>query len=286
MKIVCSRFAEHIGKELKKEPYNLDVLFSQNNNDKKRDFPDKEMYIRYDGLEDERTVILTSGQPKPDESIVELMGMVNAVEQTTKDIEIFFLYFPYAMQDKHFKQGEPNMARTIADMFRGYKMHTVDLHFAYGKWYDFYNFNNVSAAPEIINYVCEKKNVDPEDLRIMGPDLGSQTRFNIDGMSKKRINSHDIEQETSEELADKINGHPVLVLDDLIETGGTMCGARKKCFDMGAIAVYAGATSGVLMQGIHRVRNHYKKDLFLTNTVNRHQYSKIDITPLVYKTIA
>ena len=94
MKIICSKFAEHIGEKLASDPYNIDVLFTGKNDDNKRIFPDGETYVSLPdaaNLAGERVVILTCGQPNPTECLFEL-EVLTAIskEYKAKSIEVFF----------------------------------------------------------------------------------------------------------------------------------------------------------------------------------------------------
>ena len=76
-----------------------------------------------------------------------------------------------------------------------------------------------------------------------------------------------------------VKGKNVGVVDDLVETGGTMCRAYDFCKDNGAKKVLALITHGVLPEGISRIKEKYD-DLFLTNTINRPE-ANVDISGLV-----
>ena len=285
MKLVCGKFAEHIGKKLASDPYNLEVLFTGKNDDDSRVFPDDESYVSLpdaEKLKGERVVILTCGRPEPTECLFELEVLIAlAKEHRASSIEIFFLYFPFGMQDSSFKKGELNIARFLCEKLEEHKIYTIDLHSAKHNWSKKY-VTNLSAMKLILDAV-KKNGINLNELQIIAPDLGSQKRLNIDGMSKTRKDYYSAEYTSSKKLDQQVKGRPVLVFDDMIETGGTMACAKPKCDDIGATQVLAAITHGVLPKGVERIKKVYNK-LFLTNTIpNKH--ANVDITPLVYAEI-
>ena len=118
MKVVAGRFAEHIGKRLSSD-YNLEVLFTGKNKDGGRYFPDGEPYISLPDekkLKDEQIVILTSGHPRPTVGLFELEELIKIAEDNkASEIDLFYLYFPFGMQDKEFSKGERNIAKDICE---------------------------------------------------------------------------------------------------------------------------------------------------------------------------
>jgi ribose-phosphate pyrophosphokinase len=285
MKIICSKFAEHISKKLASKPYNVDVLFTGKNDDDSRVFPDGESYVSLpdaDKLKGERVVILTCGRPNPTECLFELDVLATlAKEHGASSIEIFFLYFPFGMQDSSFKKGELNIARFLCEKFKEHKMYAIDLHSAKHDWTKKY-ITNLSAMKLILNAI-KKDGINLGELQIIAPDLGSQKRLNIEGMSKTREDYYTATYTSTEKLNQQVNGKPVLVFDDMIETGGTMACAKPKCDEMGATQVLAAITHGVLSVGVERIKKTYNR-LFLTNTIPN-QHANVDITPLVYEAI-
>jgi len=100
-------------------------------------------------------------------------------------------------------------------------------------------------------------------------------------MRKKRIDSNRIEFLS---LPKNLKGEVVGIVDDLLETGGTLLKAFQQCKKNGAKKIVALVTHGVLPSGITRIKKRYSK-LYLTNTIKQ-KGSNIDITDLILETIS
>ena len=88
---------------------------------------------------------------------------------------------------------------------------------------------------------------------------------------------------SSRATAKKIKNHAIAVVDDLVETGGTLERFYEECKRIGAKEMLALITHGVLLEGISRVQAKYQK-LYLTNTITRKE-ANVDITPLIVSAI-
>ncbi len=299
MYIVPTKSAEHVAKSLLKK--GLNVAFTDVNKDGMRQFPDGELYVRVkdvDKLSGERVVVLHSGQPDANGGLMELYSVLEVLNKPVESrhvedkkyeytslkkpasVEVFFLYFPYGMQDKVFETGECNMAESVVRMLTKYydvsKIYVMDAHFEGAEWIGKYPLVCVKAR-DAIERVMEKDGID--DAVMVAPDMGAQARLDISGFSKKRNNSFDVELSSDGSLGDAVRGKTVVVWDDLIETGGTMCRAAKSLRDMGAKSVVAAATHGVLLKGVERINGAYSK-LYLTNTIDT-KYANVDVCGVV-----
>ncbi|MEA3343285.1 MAG: ribose-phosphate diphosphokinase [archaeon] len=304
MYIIPTTKAVHVAKTLKE--MNQNIIFPTGNRDNKSQFPDGELYARIKEIKElsgERVIILHSGQPNPNSGLIELYSILEILNNPIQSvhikdkeyeyspvkkpssIEVFFLYFPYGMQDKVFETGECNMAESLVKMLTSYynvgKIYVMDAHFEGARWTKKYPIVTVKSQ-EIIKEALRQDKI--EDAVKIAPDLGSQSRLDISGFSKKRINSFDIELSSKTPLENQVNGKTVVVWDDLIETGGTMVKAAKALRDMGAKKVVAVATHGVLETGIKKITESYSK-LYLTNTINT-RHANIDISKLVLDAVS
>lgn len=284
LKVVCSRFAEHIGRKLAKEPYNLEVLFTGVNKDGKREFPDQEMYFRlndYEKLAGQRVVIITCGQPKPADCLFELDLLIAKAEASgAKKIEVFFLYFPFARADNVFNPDEINVANIVCERYKKYKIYTIHPHFGNREWIKGFDLHIFSAEKLIIK---EIENKGFSNFKIIAPDIGEADRSGNLSFSKKRIDSNTVETKATPELIEEIEGKTIVLKDDIISTGGTMvrCGIEAKKY---ASKVIASVTHAVLPAGVKKVKASFDGNLFITNTIPN-EYANVDVTPLVYEAI-
>lgn len=283
MFLISTRNAEHIAKKLEDK---ADVLYIASNKDGKNIFPDGELYVRIPDVEKvrgKRTMILHSGMPSPNESLLELESVLEILNYNSpSSIEVFFLYYPFGMQDKIFLPGEINMAEHIAkklvDYYNVSRIYTIDVHFHSSELMKKYPFVDLSAEKTILDKMKED-GIDINNIVCIAPDMNSQKRLGIEGFEKERENSYTISIKGREDLNRKVKGKTVAVWDDLIETGGTMARAIEEIQKMNAKEIIAVATHGVLQEGIEKVRSKCSK-LYLTDTINT-KYANVDISGLV-----
>lgn len=278
--IIFTSAAEYLAGNLKKKLKNFNFIFPERNKEEKRCFPDSEVYIRIskvDDLENERVIILHSGAPDPNAGLMELELILQIFKDHKIEPEVFFTYFPYCRQDKVFEPGETNAAenlvKKLTDYYKVKRIYAIDPHFGEQAWVKKYPITSISALPLLIEKI--KKELG-KDVLLLSPDKGGKRRTGISGLNKKRINSFKIAPFSS-----KINlkGKRVGVVDDMIETGGTLLRFYDFVKESGAEKVTALITHGVLDFGVKRIKNKFSK-LYLTNTIDRKE-ANFDITDLI-----
>ena len=283
--IIATTQAEHLGKKIS-ETQKANVIFLGKNRDGKRYFPDGETYVcleQVDKLSD-RVIILHSGAPDPNDGLMELRMLLEILKRSqVNNVEIFFTYFPYGMQDKAKKQGELNIAEVlINELIECYsvkKIYILDPHFGGQEWVSKYPVVDVTA----LDLLKKKATADHPDIIYLAPDIGSQKRTGLKGTEKDRTDSYVVDIKSNEHFKTVVKNNTIGAVDDLLETGGTMDRFYDECMKYGAKDVVALITHGVLKQGLDKVVNKYSQ-LYLTNTVDRDE-ANVDVTGLVSKTI-
>ena len=245
-------------------------------------FPDGEKYVRVLGSADEVTVVSSTFFPQ-DERIVELLLMGDALrERGVKRLRAVVPYFGYSRQDRVSKEGEPISVRAVMRALGLYydELYVFDLHnpetlkFFPGKAI------NVSPARAIADYFGEKLG----DGIVLAPDKGARERakavaerlnLEFSHFEKRRISPTEVEMRPVDV---DVEGKNVLIVDDIISTGGTMIKAANLLREMGAEKVFVAATHGVFAEGaIERVGNAVD-ELAVTNTIPT-PVSRISIVP-------
>ena len=275
----------HLSKKIALNKKNFRIIYPNLNNDGKRLFPDGEIYMKIENagkLKKKRVVVLHSGAPEPNEGLVELELILQILrDNKVNSPEVFFSYFPYGMQDDVFKTGETNIAENLIEklvkFYNVKKIYIIDPHFGGKKWTKKYPIKVVSAMPSLIKKTKEKIG---DDIVFLTPDIGSQRRTKIKGFLKKRIDSFNVN--FSSKKID-IKKKDVAVVDDILETGGTLISFYDECKKLGAKKIVALITHGVLSSGVLKVNKKYFK-LFLTNTVDCKK-ANIDISDLISNAI-
>ncbi len=284
--IIPTLRAEHLVKNLKL-PKGYEVVLPLGNKEGQRFFPDDEVYVR---LPDEimdfegRVVVLHSGMPHPNKGIVELEMILKILSKTSAKVEVFFAYFPYCMQDNVEFKGDTNAAEDLVvklTKFYGVKkVYILDAHFFGKEWVKKYPIKTIPIDDTLKKIAIAKYG---KKIVFMGPDAGSQMRANVSGTTKKRKNSFEVDISHDDDFKMCVKGKVVGVIDDLVETGGTLSKFADVCRGCGAKDVVALITHGVLVSGVKRVKSSYS-DLFLSNSIDREDAS-VDISSIIMKEI-
>lgn len=285
MKIIPTSFSSHIAKKLENKK-GLEIIRTTTNRDKKNFFPDGEVYTALSGIKkgEKKCVVIHSGSPHPNRGLMELKIILEILKNLkVQSIELFFAYFPYGMQDDIFDKGEANMAESLIKEFLDYyevkKIYVIDAHFFKKTWLSKYPVVNIS----VLNGLVKKAKKDFPDLVLLAPDEGSTKRTGLAGVEKKRINSYDVKIVNKGDLARKARGKVIGVVDDILETGGTLDRFYDECKKYGAKDAVAIITHGVLKKGIKRIQGKYAK-LYLTNTIKNGQ-ANVDVSDIIYEII-
>ncbi len=289
--LIPTYYAKHLAKSIANSQSlddQIQIVYPIGNSENQESFPDGEVYTRlplelvndFEG----RIVVLHSGMPNPNDGLIRLQMILSILSRSKARVEVFFAYFSYGMQDHAKHDGETNMARDIISTLVNYynveKIYLLDPHFGGQTWLFDYPIVQVSAVP--ILYSAARQ--DYPDVIFMAPDAGSQRRTNLSGTEKERHNSFDVEIKWGEEFRSSVEGKVVAVVDDLIETGGTMVMFNEVCKECGAEKTIAVSTHGVLLSGINRVKSYFDH-LYLTNSIDRGEDSNVDTSFLIVDAI-
>ncbi|MFH1424286.1 MAG: ribose-phosphate diphosphokinase [archaeon] len=242
----AQNLGEKVAKELKAEVIKHET----------RKFPDKEIYFRIDGnVKGKEVVLVQSGYPGPNHALMELLFACDACrDMSAKEIIVVAPYLPYARQDKRFKDGEAHSLKTVAKILKSLgvsKLITADAHYRddYGEK-DLFGLKNVniSAGKLLVEHLKKKFGV--EGMHVISPDLGASgmvknaaSAEGVEYSELKKVRKGDFDVEMFGEM--DVKGKNVLVLDDIISTGGTMLLAIDKSRKAGAKKVFAAATHGI-----------------------------------------
>lgn len=266
----------------------VNIVYPALNKDGKRMFPDGELYMkipRPERVSGKRVVVLHAGAPFQNEGLMELELICQILKEAkARSVEIFFTYFPYGMQDSVFSSGETNAAAMLIEKLTKHysikKIHIIDAHFAGKPWTSRYPLHLISALP----LLTERARRDwGNELLFLSPDKGGKRRTDFQNLKKKRKNSYEVEIHSAKRLEGKIKNRTIAVVDDIVETGGTLLRFHEECKRLGAKDAIALITHGLLQEGLTRVANTYSK-LYLTNTINRSE-ANVDIIPCITQSL-
>lgn len=218
------------------------------------------------------------------DNLMELLIMIDAMKRASAGrINAIIPYYGYARQDRKAKARDPITAKLVADLIMAAgadRVLTMDLHANQIQGYFDIPVDHLLGMPIIAKYFQEK---DMEDLVIVSPDHGSVTRARnlaqylncpIAIIDKRRPEPNKSEIMN---IIGNICGKNCIIIDDMIDTAGTICNAANAIKDLGAKAVFAAATHPVLSgPAVERLAASAIEELVLLNTVPLPEEKKLE----------
>lgn len=220
--------------------------------------------------------------------LMELLIMTDAMRRASANrITAVIPYFGYARQDRKAKARDPISAKLVADMLTTAgvdRVLTMDLHAAQIQGFFDIPVDHLLGVPLLAPYFAQKFAGDMDDIMVVSPDFGSVTRARnfaqrIDApiaiVDKRRQKANVCEVMN---IIGDVSGKRVILVDDMIDTAGTLCNAANALVEKGgAKEVYACATHGVLSgPAMERIQNSVIKEVVLLDTVPIPQDKMID----------
>jgi ribose-phosphate pyrophosphokinase len=213
------------------------------------------------------------------DNLMELLIMIDAMHRASAGrITAVMPYFGYARQDRKAKSRDPISAKLVADMITAAgadRVLTMDLHADQIQGFFDIPVDNLRGSPLFARYYLEKFGKDNPDVMVVSPDVGSVARVRLFAM-KLGVNLAIVDKRR--EIANhsevmniigNVEGKSVIILDDMVDTAGSLCGAAKALVDIGgAKEIYACASHGVLSKpAIERIEASPIKELKLCDTI-------------------
>ncbi|MBR3411054.1 MAG: ribose-phosphate diphosphokinase [Candidatus Methanomethylophilaceae archaeon] len=247
-------------------------------------FPDGECYTRLDreSIDSDAVIIQNT---YPDGNLIEMLLIRDAaITLGAKRITMVIPYFGYARQDRLFKPGEPMSARVMCDILDRIcdKIITIDLH----KESTLDNFTHahkdLKAAGPIAEYF-KGKGID----MVLSPDIGASARAKdvgdrlgvpYDHLEKTRLSGTEVRIAPAK--AD-CAGKRILIVDDMISTGGTIIAAAAALKQAGAVSVSVACTHGVFVNNaIENLRGSQLEKVLCCNTIDT-MFSEISVAGII-----
>jgi ribose-phosphate pyrophosphokinase len=218
--------------------------------------------------------------------IMEHLIMVDAARRASaKRITAVIPCYGYARQDRKAEGREPITARLIADMFKvsgADRLMSVDLHS--GQIQGFFSgpVDHLTAMPVLVDYLRDNLS---DDLVVVSPDAGrvkvaerysNVLHADLAIVHKRRVKGQKNVVE-AKEVVGEVEGRTCVLIDDMIDTGGTLVAAAEQLAERGAREVHAAATHGVLSgAAIDRIKNSVISKVVVTNTLPLPPEKQID----------
>ena len=243
------------------------------------DFANGETFVRYEESVRGVDAFVIQAHPFPiNQHVMEHLLMVDALKRASaKRITVVAPFFPYARQDKKHKGREPISARLIADLYKASganRIMSIDLHTPQIQGFFDGPVDHLWALPTLADYAAEKWG--HEDLTVVSPDSGRVRVADIwaDRLGAplaiihKRRDPDRPNQVQVHELVGDVKGRTCLLVDDMIDTAGTIVAAAKALKDNGAGRVIVAATHAIFSApAVERLSGDSVDEVLVTNTL-------------------
>lgn len=248
-------------------------------------FSDGEVQINIEeSIRGSDVYVLQSTCEPVNEHMMELLIMIDALKRASaKSINIVMPYYGYARQDRKARSREPITAKLVADLLEtagATRVITLDLHAPQIQGFFNIPIDHLQGVPILSDYF-EKKNL--QDIIVVSPDHGGVTRARkladrlktpIGIIDKRRPRPNVAEVMN---IIGNVEGKTAILIDDIIDTGGTISLAANALIENGATEVYACCTHPVLSgPAIERIKNSNIKELVVTNSIPLPEEKKLD----------
>jgi len=268
------------------------------------DFANGEIFVRFEeSVRGSDAFVLQSHSDPLNKSIMEQLIMVDALKRASaKRITVVMPFYGYGRQDKKHRGREPISARLIADLFRtagADRLMAVDLHTAQIQGFFDGPVDHLFALPLLAHYVGNR--VDRQRLTVVSPDAG---RVRVAERWTDRLvcplaiihkrRDPDVANEVRVfEVVGQVAGRTCVLVDDMIDSGGTICQAADALMADGASSVVVAATHAIFSgPAVQRLADSIAREVVVTNTLPISQEARalpkitvLSIAPLVSQAI-
>ncbi len=267
------------------------------------EFANGEIYVRFgESVRGCDAFVIQSHSAPINQWLMEQLIMVDALKRASaKRITVIAPSFPYARQDKKHRGREPISARLVADLFKtagAHRLMAVDLHTAQIQGFFDGPVDHLWALPLLTEHV--RKRVDRARLTVVSPDAGrvrvadqwSDRLAAPLAIIHKRRDPNVPNQVKVHEVVGDVDGRTCVLVDDMIDTAGTITQAAEALVENGAADVIVAATHAILSgPAVERLRSSKISEVIVTNTLpiaeerRFPQLTVLSIAPLIARAI-
>ncbi|EGF57440.1 ribose-phosphate diphosphokinase [Actinomyces sp. oral taxon 170] len=268
------------------------------------DFANGETYVRFnESVRGCDVFVVQSHGDRVNDWLMEQLIMVDALKRASaKRITVVAPFFPYARQDKKHLGREPISARLVADLYKtagADRLMSVDLHTSQEQGFFDGPWDHLWAQPVLVDYV--RTRVDPANTAVVSPDAGrirvaERWANQLGGTPLAFVHKTRDVTRPNESVANRVvgdvEGRSCVLVDDMIDTGGTIAKAVQVLLDSGAKDVIVAATHGVLSgPAVDRLSSCGAREVVVTDTLpipagkRFEQLTVLPIAPLLARAI-
>ena len=244
-------------------------------------FANGEIYVRFEESVRGADVFLVQSTSRPvNDSLMELLVMINAAKLASAHrITAVIPWYGYSRQDKKSAPREPITAKLVADLLQAAgvdRVLTMDLHAGQVQGFFTVPVDHMTALPMFVDDFKERVYTGdlPERLVVVSPDAGRAKLANhfaerlgatLAVLTKQRPDHNEAEITL---LIGDVKGCVAILIDDMIDTAGTLCAGAKVVKNAGATRVFAAATHGLLSgMAVERLHESVIEEVIITDTV-------------------
>lgn len=251
-------------------------------------FSDGEIYVNtYETVRGSDVFIVQSTSNPVNDNLMELLIMIDAFKRASAGrITAVIPYYGYARQDRKAKARDPISAKLVADLITSAgadRVLTMDLHASQIQGFFNIPVDHLLGVPRLYPYYNKKFKNEKDNIVVVSPDFGSVTRARnftkgfvapIAIVDKRRPKPN--VSEVMNIIGD-IKDKKIILVDDMIDTAGTICHAAQALLDRGATEIFACCTHPVLSgPAIERIANSPIKELVVLDTIHLPEEKRID----------
>jgi ribose-phosphate pyrophosphokinase len=258
-----------------------------------RIFPDGESKITINGKPSGKIIVVQSTYPPVDSNLIQALSLVAKAKKYSSQVIAVIPYLGYARQDKEFLPGEIITMSFVANMFKAAgatKIITVDIHSKMALNHFKITARNVSAIPELVKYF---KKLHLKDPLVVSPDLGGIARardfanqFDVNFIALKKYRDRKTGTvEIKSKNQKHVRGRDIILVDDMISTGGSIVKAAEFLKKQKCRNIYAACTHALLIGDAEkRIRKAGLSKIISTNTIPG-KTGLVDVSPIIVKAI-
>ena len=259
-----------------------------------RVFPDGESKITLSGkISKKKSIVVQSIYPPVDSNLIQALSLISKAKEISSEVIAVIPYLGYARQDREFLPGEVVTMKVLAKLFKGVgasKIIAVDIHSVIGFKHFTIKSKNVTAIPDLVKYF---KKLNLKDPIVVSPDQGGKDRakeFAVEfgsefiALEKKRDRKTGKVQIKTKNT-DEVMGRDLILVDDMISTGGSIINATQFLKKQKCKRVYVACTHALLMNDAEKkIKKAGVTKIVSTNTIPG-KTSMVDVSNTISKAI-
>lgn len=264
-------------------------------------FADGEVLVKtLSSVEGKDVILIESTAKKAQERLFELLLLVDSIKRSgAKSLKLYIPYFGYSRQERVSWYNEPVSCEVVAKILDSAHVdviYTLDLHHEIIKSFFKTPFENVMTTPLFSKYYSEllkEKNINYKDVVVVSPDHGSNFRAEalskqLPGSSVVILNKYRPRPNLAEHLQvkyEEVKEKYCIIVDDIIDTAGTIISASNLLMENDAKAVFVAGSHAVFSQrAVENLLNAPIEDIVVTNSIEKRlpkQIKIVDISTLI-----